>query len=1134
MGAVLETSRALGVDGHSPEQLARGGHFAILNMGPGVKTRQRSYHISLLQEVISGAEQMRLPDFYVSNAVFATKRSRLISNVKSLQVAWVDLDCYTLRIAPTQEFVETLIHRARFSEIPIPSHIMTSGRGLYLKWLLDKPVPDSLLPAWNHVQRKLNQLYVDVGADIKAMDAARVLRVVNTLNGKVVAEANRSSSGVVGVVWNEGPPRHSFEDLWQAVNLLDEGTTEAIQKAGEKVAHRAGRTRLNPTFTEPPRRPGDLSLLLDTRCPSFELEAEAKACGKGNGFSSRSLTWARFVDLRNLAHRRAAAAGGSGIPEGSRDLTMLWMVNFLAQSGVVNSGNFYREVDGLMRAFDNADLPGPRGFENPRTSGALATLHKRVKASEEGHQVRFAGALWDPIYTPSNDYLINLFGITPDEMRDLSTIIDSAEKRARADRKVEGRAQRREMRLAWNDQALRMRDELAEARKNGDSSVPEQKVCSSIAKALNLTPNKIRNFLRRHDDKAAMGEARKLGKAPPRAYRKASELSLEEWAARNALNAKRKHARFIAGLRKSGYAGDGSAEDVHAWLTAKAEASHQEAKRNAEAVVKEARDATEKCVRRMNATLERILRAAAKRAGAGDVLDELASADQGGAGAIVSEPPSGDLNDDAADHSTLSANSETVARTLLRAISQMRDNAVNEAPTMNTSPSAPSSSDGSFAVSTADAARMTSKRFLLNKARKAQNKEPLQLSAIDRAPATTIGWQAASQSPPADVARVAASVIPPELMDQWAGPAPEDSEPAGMPDLDDGYLDSFSQGEGGAVSIPQAAGREQAPSATPVHRPPVAGVSSISSRPPRPLAFAHGARLGVPTTPAGSSAFGFKRPAESPVPDRAGQASAKSSVPPASGAVGFVPVRRSPKPAQPLGFGGTARLSSDQARTNGLHQDFAKLFDEARYDADGVPVSYPKADVWPHEDLPAGSRYTREEWANAREPDQEIPTGHVVVELQVGKPMASALIKVPRKLVLGTAVPTGPRTRVVDGRVVHQEDYRGIDDPLADAIADTIIVSRKSPIAPEVRGAVEGGIAIIRGGVGAYYRFIRPKSHYTDPEKFMYIDSKLQMTGSLGEVGARLVRRVEAAPVEADKSELTEPEGPEIAEAPRA
>lgn len=1162
MGAVEETGTALGIYGSTKEQLAAAGFFSLLNLAPGVTRRQTMYHASLAPEVLKSAEQMRLTDCYVTNGLFASKLNRCKTNVKTLQVNWIDLDCQTVNLVPNLELIERLVERARFAGIPIPSRIVSSGRGLYLKWLLDKPVPAYLAADWEIVQRMLTRLYKDLGADINAIDAARVMRVVNTVNGKVVPDPSDATKGLVGVAWNDGPQQHSFQSLLKAVSLLDLETTCEIQKANRKAGHQIVGNGLAPDLEI--ARPGDASLFLKGLKVNLRLEEEARAAGKGNGFSARSLSWARAMDLRDLMARRVQAQGGAGIPIGARDLTLFWGMAFAVQSGMVNARTFFNEVDGFMGAFDNADVPGKHGFANPRKSGDLNSLYHRVLARERGERVRFAGGLWDPVYTPSNDYLINVFGITSDEMKGLSTVIDSEEKRARADRKVEGRAERRVARKSWNAAALRMRaeltagdDEKGEDGEKGEKAAceaSEQKVCPKIAAALNLPTRTVREFFRRQDKAAALAADRADGLAPPKAYRKSTKLSPEEIEARNRLKAQEvrarvvdlEYARFVEGMRRNGYTGDASPEDVQAWREAKKAEFEAQMARNRAAELEAARVAHEKVVSKMHETLDRIMKFAGKRRGTPDAVAEpadtrpqvasslevLLGAEPGTEAIHYVEPPDGRATAPPEDPETTgvtthAGESFAVRKTISREISLMRDNLQHQAPlnapNMNTLHQ-PGPVEAP-AVASAAASRLASKRALLAKVRKAQGKEPLPSSANDptigRAvvPPTEAESKAAAekvsaaarpdtQSAPVATAAIATSVIPPDLLESWgAGPNDEgEGEPVGMPDLDDGYLDSFSDGQRPHL-LP---GTPEAPGAA-------AAIVSPAARSAPALAFSRGAKPPAPAAGGGAAlGFGFNRPGSAPVA-RAAPTPSHGASPsmPASAPVGFpssgfpsagasLARRTPPTPTKRLGFGAPSGPLPGLAGASGQNQDFAKLFEQPKYDADGIPLTYPKPDVWPQDDLPAGSCYTREEWARAREPDEAFPTGHVVVELQVGNPITSALYRVPRTAAPASPAPQVARTVAVDGKLVKQEPYRGIDDPLADAIADTIVVSRKSPIAPEVRGAVEGGIEINRGGVSGYFRFIRPRSHYSDPDKFIYIDSKLHMSGSLGEAGARM------------------------------
>ncbi|KAA3532581.1 replication protein, partial [Pseudomonas savastanoi] len=138
-----------------------------------------------------------------------------------------------------------------------------------------------------------------------------------------------------------------------------------------------------------------------------------------HGFSGRKLAWDRLEDLRKLAELRG------GVSEGSRMKHLFWRLNFLLLSGATNSKQMYHEASALARELD------PQW--NSR-SKELMTLFSKAKAYESGERVNFGGRDYPSLYTPKNDTLINLFGITTDEQRQLKTIISSEMARER-DRK---------------------------------------------------------------------------------------------------------------------------------------------------------------------------------------------------------------------------------------------------------------------------------------------------------------------------------------------------------------------------------------------------------------------------------------------------------------------------------------------------------------------------------------------------------------------------------------------------------------------------------------------------------------------------------------------------------------------------
>jgi len=128
------------------------------------------------------------------------------------------------------------------------------------------------------------------------------------------------------------------------------------------------------------------------------------------GFSGRQLARDRLEDLRKLAELRG------GVGEGSRMQHLFWRLNFLLLSGATNSKQMYHEAAALARELDP--------HWNSR-SKELMTLFSKAKAYEAGERISYAGKDYPPLYTPKTDTLINLFGISTDEQRQLKTIISS-------------------------------------------------------------------------------------------------------------------------------------------------------------------------------------------------------------------------------------------------------------------------------------------------------------------------------------------------------------------------------------------------------------------------------------------------------------------------------------------------------------------------------------------------------------------------------------------------------------------------------------------------------------------------------------------------------------------------------------
>lgn len=146
-------------------------------------------------------------DCYISQAGFSGAR-RVTANVSALPAAIVDLDTYKvagLDGCPIDELVDRIT--AQHPWLPFPTEVFFSGRGHYAKWVFTQPLDREQLHRWQAVTDALIGLLRPFGADPACRDAARVLRVVGSVNQKSGREVLGYQSG----------PAVSFERLERLV-----------------------------------------------------------------------------------------------------------------------------------------------------------------------------------------------------------------------------------------------------------------------------------------------------------------------------------------------------------------------------------------------------------------------------------------------------------------------------------------------------------------------------------------------------------------------------------------------------------------------------------------------------------------------------------------------------------------------------------------------------------------------------------------------------------------------------------------------------------------------------------------------------------------------------------------------------
>lgn len=360
-------------------------YFALLRAVPdSPRKRQTCFPVDSMHAVLQAmGTDDRSRDTWISQAEFYAPTRRLV-HLSKLGLLFTDLDTYKVGLtgSPEQQ-AEQLLRLCEAQHLPEPSIVVFSGRGLQCKWLLQTALPQAALPRWNAVQDVLNARLSAFGADAKAMDASRVLRLVQTVN---------SRSGEVVRVLHHSARRYDFDALAKALLPFDRATAKPLAASVAIL------------------RPG----------PGETREADTSGLRRFMGFQ---LAWDRLADLRKLAQLRSQ--DGGAVPDGQRDAFVFLSAVFLAQA-TVNAPRFYDELRVLGKEFvphwSDANV-------RDSASAALARLHDYVA----GKRVEFNGQQVDPRYRFRNETLVSerWLALTPEEERAMGTIMSDGESKRR-------------------------------------------------------------------------------------------------------------------------------------------------------------------------------------------------------------------------------------------------------------------------------------------------------------------------------------------------------------------------------------------------------------------------------------------------------------------------------------------------------------------------------------------------------------------------------------------------------------------------------------------------------------------------------------------------------------------------------
>jgi hypothetical protein len=161
--------------------------------GKNKELTQRLFPLKHLAAVLAFCQEKN--EHYLSQCSYR-KWTRSSGTVNQLTSCWVDLDYYkpsvdagtATMLDDDAQAIDMIIERCCTAGMGrlwfMPTQIVRSGRGLYIKWIFNHFLPAGAAPRWRHCQDRLVKLFTDFGADPAAVDAARVLRVSGSRNSK--------------------------------------------------------------------------------------------------------------------------------------------------------------------------------------------------------------------------------------------------------------------------------------------------------------------------------------------------------------------------------------------------------------------------------------------------------------------------------------------------------------------------------------------------------------------------------------------------------------------------------------------------------------------------------------------------------------------------------------------------------------------------------------------------------------------------------------------------------------------------------------------------------------------------------------------------------------------------------------
>ena len=376
------------------------------------------------------------PDCYLTQNRF--RGPRRITHLVALDALWADLD--------PQHVPELARYRIEWildwsfemlfdAQIPAPNYAVFTGRGLALVWL-HEPIPRAALPRWRACQKHIYQTLASLGADRVALDPARVLRIIGSMNPK--------SGRLVEALTPVRP-------VWDFDALADE-------------------------ILPIPR--GELMDLRIQRALRASENSQNEKIRPPQGFTAATLWEARLSDLQRLLDLRWQGT----LPPGQRD-TWLFLAG-VAMSWLAEPVLLQRELYALAQQVG--------GWSEGTVRSQLQPIFQRAYMVAHGETVDWQGQAIDARYRFKTETILEWLKITTAEQAQLTTLISTEMARSRhreAERvRKHGTGEVKQDRQSYLEQAAIRRTEALQYRSQGKS-------LRQIAEVLGVSHEAVRKML---------------------------------------------------------------------------------------------------------------------------------------------------------------------------------------------------------------------------------------------------------------------------------------------------------------------------------------------------------------------------------------------------------------------------------------------------------------------------------------------------------------------------------------------------------------------------------------------------------------------------------------------------------------